>query len=279
MRVRILGSAAAEGIPALWCECPLCQHAHKHGGFDRRRRTCYLLDEDTLVDFGPDIFWQVTEFKVDLLKISRLVFTHSHVDHLNPVDLLWRRRGYSVVSRKIGIFGNEAIRNRIVKTQIEESATCDSELLQVDFFSLQPGQPVEDGDLRLLPLPASHTRREQPLFYAFSRQGKHLLIANDTGFPEEEAWTLLQGLTFDMVIMDCTDGAHPVYKSNQHGHMGADVNIRFRDRLRDMGCLTDTTICVSNHFSHNCLCTHAQLSAYLNPHGIQVGYDGMEIEL
>lgn len=277
MRVKILGSAAAEGVPALWCECPLCQHARKHGGKDLRRRTCYLLDDDTLVDYGPDIFWQVTEFKIDLLKINRVVFTHSHVDHHNPVDLLWRRRGYSVVSRKIRIFGNQAIQNRIVKTMVDESETSNVELLQYDFVTLQPGQAVEEDNLRILPLPANHTRREQPFFYAFSRHGKNVLIANDTGFPGDEAWDLLQGLTFDLVIMDCTGGAHPVYKSNPNGHMGADVNIRFRDHLRNMGGITEKTLCLSNHFSHNCLNTHEQLCAYLNPHGIQVGYDGMEI--
>ncbi|MBR4222457.1 MAG: hypothetical protein IKR81_14960 [Victivallales bacterium] len=56
MRLRILGSAAAEGWPAMFCSCPACQKARANGGKDLRRRTAYLLDEDTLIDYGPDIY-------------------------------------------------------------------------------------------------------------------------------------------------------------------------------------------------------------------------------
>ena len=32
MKITFLGTAAAEGIPALWCECPICQQAKELGG-------------------------------------------------------------------------------------------------------------------------------------------------------------------------------------------------------------------------------------------------------
>jgi len=32
MKVKILGTAAAEGWPALFCRCPACQRARKLGG-------------------------------------------------------------------------------------------------------------------------------------------------------------------------------------------------------------------------------------------------------
>ena len=51
MRLRVLGSAAAEGWPAMFCSCPGCQKARANGGKDLRRRTAYLLDEDTLIDY------------------------------------------------------------------------------------------------------------------------------------------------------------------------------------------------------------------------------------
>ncbi|MFA5205011.1 MAG: hypothetical protein WC708_11475 [Lentisphaeria bacterium] len=54
MQIKILGSAAAEGIPALWCECETCGQAREKGGKDIRQRASYLIDDDTMVDFGPD---------------------------------------------------------------------------------------------------------------------------------------------------------------------------------------------------------------------------------
>ncbi len=37
MKLKILGSAAAEGVPALFCVCPVCQAARENGGRDIRR--------------------------------------------------------------------------------------------------------------------------------------------------------------------------------------------------------------------------------------------------
>ena len=58
MILKVLGSAAAEAVPALWCECDTCRVARKNGGKDIRRRSSYLLDKDTIIDFGPDAFYR-----------------------------------------------------------------------------------------------------------------------------------------------------------------------------------------------------------------------------
>ena len=65
MRIQILGSAAAEAVPALWCECECCEYARKHGGKDIRRRCSYWVDDDTLADFGPDANWQSVACGID----------------------------------------------------------------------------------------------------------------------------------------------------------------------------------------------------------------------
>lgn len=61
MKIKVLGSAAAECCPALWCECEFCEKARNEGGKNLRRRTSYLIDDDTLVDLGPDFFWQSSD--------------------------------------------------------------------------------------------------------------------------------------------------------------------------------------------------------------------------
>ena len=81
MKVKFLGTAAAEGIPALWCECDVCRKAKQLKGKELRRRCSYFIDDDTIVDFGPDSYWQSMEFDVDLTLIKRVLFTHPHEDH------------------------------------------------------------------------------------------------------------------------------------------------------------------------------------------------------
>ena len=92
MRIRVLGSAAAEGWPALFCECEGCRKARANGGKDLRRRTAYLIDDDTLVDIGPDVYSATLEYGIDSSKFRRLLITHSHTDHLTPREMCWRRK-------------------------------------------------------------------------------------------------------------------------------------------------------------------------------------------
>ena len=56
MKIRYLGTAAAEGWPALFCSCPICTHAREHGGKNLRTRTQAILDDDLLIDFPPDTY-------------------------------------------------------------------------------------------------------------------------------------------------------------------------------------------------------------------------------
>ncbi|MEI6501881.1 MAG: flagellar hook-basal body complex protein FliE [Armatimonadota bacterium] len=56
MFLKLLGSAAAEGWPALFCACEACREARRLGGKNLRRRTSYQLGDTVHVDFGPDSF-------------------------------------------------------------------------------------------------------------------------------------------------------------------------------------------------------------------------------
>lgn len=276
MKIKILGSAAAEAVPALWCECELCRYAATHGGKDLRRRTCYLLDDDTLIDFGPDIYWQVRDFQIDLTRIRRLIVTHSHMDHLNPVELMWRKPGFSVVSDTIRVFGNQWVLNSIVNVLIRESEITDFSVLKLDFQRLEAGRMVRDDDLEILPIPADHAPRENPFIYVLSRGGKRLLVGNDTGFLAEESWELFKGISLDAAILDCTGAIHPRHRHGERGHMGAEGLLKFRERLIRLGAVSEDTPVICNHFSHNGLCRHDKLCEYMEPKGVQVGYDGFE---
>ena len=72
MQIKVLGSAAAEGWPALFCECDICKYAWEHKGKDVRRRTSYLLNDDVMIDYGPDVYGQSLQFDIDLSKIGAI---------------------------------------------------------------------------------------------------------------------------------------------------------------------------------------------------------------
>src|SRR4051794_5463009 len=55
MRLRFLGTAAAEGYPDPFCDCEYCRQARERGGKSLRRRSSALIDDVLLIGPGPDL--------------------------------------------------------------------------------------------------------------------------------------------------------------------------------------------------------------------------------
>ena len=82
MKLTFLGTAAAEAMPAHFCVCETCKTARKNGGKDIRKRCCYLLNDDTLIDYGPDIWDQSIMYNFDLADIKRIFSLLKSEEHL-----------------------------------------------------------------------------------------------------------------------------------------------------------------------------------------------------
>lgn len=78
MKIKFLGTAAFEGVPSLFCNCPTCRRAREAGGKNLRSRLQALVNEDLLIDFPPDTVWHSIRFGLDWQKINTCLITHSH---------------------------------------------------------------------------------------------------------------------------------------------------------------------------------------------------------
>lgn len=279
-KLTILGSAAAEGIPAIFCDCRVCREAWKNGGKDMRLRTSYQLGDHIRVDFGPDAMAQEYKYRLHSENLRYLFMTHSHEDHLAADTLLnYRCPGFSVVppEKMLNIYGNSGVIRAIWRhfgTLPEFRG--DLTRYRVATHCVEPFQPIElpEEDVTCWPLAADHMPVEHPNFYAFRVGGSYLLIANDTGDFPAESWRFLEEkrFPFEVVICDCT-GAKLDW---EHNHLGGKYVRVVRDRLRSLGANGRFVV---NHFSHNGGATHAELEEYFQPHGIEVGFDGMTFDL
>ena len=278
MKVTFLGTAAAEAIPALWCECAVCATAKARGGKELRRRCSYLVDDDTMVDFGPDAFWQATEFDIDLTQLKRIIFTHPHSDHLNPTDLYWRLGpNFSAVSKMLTIIGSRPVFTKIESYFRGQGATTDLEKFFIKPIEVSAGTPCTDDDMTVLPLAANHAPGLDAMVYVIERHGRRLLIANDTGWLPDASWQTLAGIRLDAAVIESTCVAKNPDAMN--GHMGINSTVAFRDRLQELKCLTPETAVVTNHFSHNGGMNHAEMVEAYGCHGITVAYDGMTLTI
>ena len=256
MRITILGSAAAEAVPSLWCQCEVCRMARQNGGKDLRRRTSYLIDQDTMIDFGPDAFWQSIAFGIDWAE--------------------WRRKGFSQGALPLTIYGSEEIRKYCNAMMGVTSEGSVEKWPDTTFVVPENGKSTQAHNMDIFSIPATHGAADSRN-YILTRNGKSLLIAHDSGFWPAETWDMLAGRTVDAVIFDGTCALK--FADVADCHMGAEVGVKFRDELLKRGILKKDGLAVVNHFSHNGNSTHADLEAFFTPHGIEVGYDGKVIEL
>ena len=278
-KVTILGSAAAEGIPAMFCNCRVCVEAWKNGGKDIRMRTAYKLNEHVRVDFGPDTMAQEFKYRLHSENLKHLFITHSHEDHFYPWLLNYRMPGFSVVPEDnvLNVYGNPGVMDAMNVHFAKHR--CDYRKFRLNPVTVTAFEPVElpEEDMTFYPMHANHMPTEKPMIYAIRYADKWILIANDTGVFPEDDWKFLEEkkFRFDLVISDCTGGL----LDWRDGHMSGKFVLETKQRLEALGCIDEKTRYVINHFSHNGRATHAELETHYNPYGIEVGFDGMELEL
>lgn len=84
MRVTILGSGAAGGVPMIGNQWGACDPGNPK---NRRRRAAILVEEGgstLLVDTGPDVKAQLLDAGV--MRLDGILYTHIHADHTHGID-------------------------------------------------------------------------------------------------------------------------------------------------------------------------------------------------
>ncbi len=278
MKVTYLGTGAAEGVPALFCNCAYCAEARRRGGRAIRSRAHVLFDGELSVDFPPDAFYHAVRFGVDLSAVRFLFVTHSHMDHFNAHDLILRGYKYAhgMTSPALDLYCNREVEEIFREETRREMKPSVAEGIRV--HPLEPFRPVRAGEWTVHPLPARHTSRE-PLLFLLEKGGKCVLHLTDTGALPEETVRYLEetGKRADLVTLDCTF----LFGETAEGarHMGLDENVRTLGRLSAAGAVGKETKRVITHFSHNSAPSEERLAEAERRFGVIAAYDGMEIEI
>ena len=161
MKLTYLGTAAAEGWPAAFCNCDGCRAARRLGGRNIRTRSQALVDDALLLDFPCDAWLHALRQGLDFSAVRWLLVTHSHTDHFYPAELVNRGGCYShgMKSPTLDIFCNEAVRDYFYKAAGHELVPDVEQRLR--FHIVRPFECVSAGPYRVTPLPAKHMDTEQ----------------------------------------------------------------------------------------------------------------------
>lgn len=271
MHIRILGSSAAEGWPAVFCACRTCKRARTAGGKNIRSRASILIDDAYKIDIPPDTYYHSVRYGLSFSDLRAILFTHSHDDHFAPGELGYLKKPFAhgLAHEPIPVFGNDAVLSGI------ESK------LGVDNLPIAPSQaraycPIQIEQLTFVPIPAQHKPDEEALNYVVLSGNQTVLYASDTGRYDLATLERLTEFSFDLLIVECTQGRLPTPPTF---HMGFDAVLELRDYLGKARSLNTGARTVITHFSHNIGMLHDELEAIAGPEDIWVAYDGMELSV
>lgn len=275
MKIQYLGTAAAEGWPALFCDCDICRRARKIGGKELRTRTQALVDGRILIDFPPDTYTHALKNSLELGKVQHLLITHSHMDHFFPVELIHRHEHFGHNARgMLYVYGNEAVEKAFYDAVLIDRFKVHPLDHAVKFVRLKPFDDFMADGYHVIPVPADHDKREICYIYIIEKDGKCLLYGHDTGLQmSEKAWECIFNHKYDLISLDSTMGK----KHSEGYHMGLPDVLTFSAMLEERGCIGPDTVKVINHFSHNGEMTHGELEEFGKEHGLIAAYDGMKV--
>lgn len=276
MKIFFLGTGSAEGLPAIFCDCDLCQIARRQGGKDRRTRCTVLVDGVIKIDLPPDTLAHVHAYsQIDLAKLQHLIFTHTHDDHFAVRELQYLSPNFAPCRKApLNVWGTAELIHKMMPEmdQFFERAP-------LRFNSVVPFDTMTIGHLEVTPITAHHKQDELCLNYILKDlkgSGKTLLYASDTGWYDPPTWEYLATRQVDSVIIECGKGNS---RNTYDGHLSLTEVIQARARLLEDGVVKEDTPFYLTHIAHTGLLLHDEMEALVAPYNMCVAYDGLEIEV
>lgn len=273
MKVKFLGTAADQ-IPSPYCGCSVCNHAREHRGRNIRNRCSYLINDDLLVDMGPDLSAACSKFGVHLKHLNYALITHSHRDHFDMANLVGRKSGYQEEGESQLTF----VAPPSVMTMLTQSGVRDEELKLIR-KPILPNDYIHLDPYYITAIKANHDSSLGDVVNYLIDDGKSkILIAHDTGIYNENVWPLLENLHLDKLVIECTKGVNTNNKTTENNHLSISGVKEMIQKMNKIGTITEKTSVIATHFSHRYCLSHENLSATLRKYNFECAYDGMVID-
>ena len=252
MKLKFLGTGTSTGVPVIGCQCDVCRSADPH---DKRLRASALLTLDNgrklLIDCGPDFRQQI--LREGSPELEALLITHSHYDHVGGIDDL---RPYCHGTRNFPTY----CKADVARDLRERNPWSFAEKLYpgvptFEIHEVDPDKPFEIAGAEIVPLPVMHAKLPI-LGYRFGP----LAYITDCKTMPEATFKRLEGVD-TLVLNALRPEAH-------QSHLTLDEALEIAGRIGAR----------RTYFTHMChrIGLHAQRQL---PEGIELAYDGLEIEV
>jgi len=305
LKLRVLGSAAGGGFPQWNCNCPMCR-GYREGTIKASKRTqsSIAVSDDgedwVLFNASPDILQQIQQ--CDALQPARalrdtgirsVVLMDAQIDHTTGLLMLREHQ------QPLSLWCTAAVRedlsqgNPLFKVLDHYCGIDWHELaLNSETHTIAGASKVQFNPLPLTSnAPPYSPHRDQPIpgdtigmLMTDTQSNKRLFYAPGLGAMEDHVWNAMQQA--DVVLIDGTmwtdDEMIRVGASQKTalsmGHLpqsGSDGMMEWLDKLPD----TTRKVLIHINNTNPILDEQSEQRLRLTEHGIEVSFDGMEIEL
>lgn len=252
----LLGTGTSVGVPAIGCLCDVCRGGHPRNQRTRASAILGLPEGNLLIDTSPDLRAQLLRENLGI--VHSVIYTHEHSDHLMGFDDLRLFQFY--LGHAVPVYCDHRVESRLRMAfdyafskgpQTHAGAAPAVEIISIDT------QPIDILGSTVIPIPLKHG----PKFDVLGFRVGNVAYCTDVSEIPEESWPLLVGL--DTLVLDALRPEPHVT------HFNIDQAIEVAQKLGAK----------QTYFTH-CACKldYEKVNPTL-PDGIEVGYDGLKIEL
>lgn len=282
MKVTFLGTAAATAMPLPFCNCHVCEEAKQLKGKDIRKRSSIVINDDLLIDLGPDSVNACYQYGVDLSRIQYVMQTHAHSDHFDAGHFITRHPEYAPRNiNPVTLVASLKTFHAINTMLIGQDGMADlfsedfQRKLKISIKSILPFETIKLEDYWVTALESLHDINQQALIFLIESNDKTVLYGTDLLDMSEDVYRLLSSKRVDLLILDQTYGEG----YNAGGHLDAGQVKEIIDRLGELGAIDKTTLIYATHISHEGNNTHTKMHSLAKKRGYDIAYDGLVIHI
>jgi len=253
MKLTFLGTGTSQGVPVIACECAVCLSEDSN---DKRLRSSVLIQSEStsvVIDTGPDFRQQMLQHKVQ--KLDALVYTHEHKDHVAGMDDV---RAFNFKYKiDIPIYASERVQ-KALKNEFHYvfAAHTYPGIPKVFFNTIDSESHFTIGDIPFQTIEVMHYKMK-----VFGFRIKDLVYITDANFISDEQLKKVKGCKI-LVINALRKEKHLSHFTLEEAlALGKDIAA---ERI------------FFTHISH-LMGKHEEVSLEL-PSGVQIAYDGLQIE-
>lgn len=229
-----------------------------------RRLTAVKINDDFMIDCSPDTTDFVKNNDVSLDSVENVVITHTHSDHYSAETIT------KLLGKGVRVWAEKEAEKMIL-----------SEMPHLKESILKLFEENKVGKYTVIPVPANHLvedRNQMPVNYIISCEDKTIFWGCDSAWLMLPTWHEMRKHKFDLIVLDGTlgekDGDYRIFEHNNISMIKEmTYTIRSQELLKDNGKIYISHMSRYAHKSHDELCEQ------LADVGVQVAYDGLEIEV